>query len=145
MAEVQSKLTKLLEVYAENQIQMTSSDALADYKADATPYFSGIKEILLFFCTEDCLDTFGENQTQAVRKVLSHPRASVADDFIMFLKAVVKADLDNESEVEGETRSARHLRIKKEKYGNLQSSNKFSLTHLEWLAETMPQLSQLLD
>jgi hypothetical protein len=53
---------------------------------------------------------------------------------------VVEADLANESEVEGETAEERLKRIKKERYGNLTKINKFSISHIEWLEDQMPEL-----
>ena len=106
-AEIQSKLTKLLEVYSQNQARMQAQEDMdvddEDYKPDLSPYYWAIKELLLFFCTPDCMDTFAENNTEPIKTVLTRAKATGADDFILFLNAVVKADLDNESEVEGET------------------------------------------
>lgn len=146
MAEVQSKLIKLLELYSENLLRVSDQARLEteDFIPDASPYFDGMKDILLFFCSEDCMDTFGENNTAAINKVLDHPRVSRSDDFVIFLHAVVRADLANESEVEGESQGARQVRVKKERYGNLTNINRFSLTHIEWLADALPSMADLL-
>lgn len=62
------------------------------------------------------------------------------EDFIIFLHKVVQADIDNESEVEGETAQQRKMRVRQERYGGLNKINKFSLSHIEWIEEQMPEL-----
>jgi len=89
------------------------------------------------------MDTFGENNTDDINKVLCNPMVSNSDDFVIFLHLVVKADLENESEVEGEDAAARQLRVKRAKYGKMTNINKFSLTHIEWLAEAMPKMAEM--
>ena len=102
-----SLLKKLLDVYWENLDQNAKrrADTLdeKDAKPDTAPYFDKCKLILEFFADDDCMNSFGENNTSLIRKTLSDPTTSNSEDFIIFLSDVVKADLADESEVEGET------------------------------------------
>ena len=87
------------------------------------------------------MDTFAENNTKLIQEVLQNPRISNSDDFIIFLHAVVRADLANESEVDGESDGARRRRVQKTRYGKMTNINKFSMTHVEWLEDAMPKLA----
>ena len=147
MAEIQSKLLKLTQVYAANLKRRADPEGQAlteDFVPDAAPYFEGIKPILLFFCSVDCMDTFAENNSKLIEEVLKNPTVSNSEDFIIFLHAVVRADLANESEVEGESDGARRRRVQKARYGTVTNINKFSMTHIEWLSDAMPQLAGMI-
>jgi hypothetical protein len=141
MAEVQSKLTRLLEEYAANLKQ--GAQASDEYQKDLTPYFSNTRSIFQFFTNEACLDSFAENNYQVIQRVLQSPDVSNAHDFVIFLHLAVKADLANESEVEGEDAFARQKRIKQSRYGKLTNINRFSMSHIEWLDDAMPNMAGL--
>ena len=103
-----SLLQKLLDVYSANLERNAkraagSLEPEEDEKKDMAAYFDDSKVILEFFADEACMNSFGENNTQLIKKTLSDPMTSNSEDFIIFLHKVVQADLDNESEVEGET------------------------------------------
>lgn len=140
-----SLLQKLLDVYSANLEQNAKRAAgkLEDDEEqlkDTAAYFENCKAILEFYADEACMNSFGENNTQLIKRTLSDPMTSNSEDFIIFLHKVVQADLDNESEVEGETAQQRKMRIRKERYGGVNKINKFSLSHIEWLEEQMPEL-----
>jgi len=140
-----SLLKKLLDVYWANLEQGTKRAGGKleedDSRPDAVLYFVNCKPILEFFADDECMNALGENNTELIRKILSDPTVSNSEDFIIFLSDVVRADLADESEVEGETAKQRQMRIKKEKYGGVKKINKFSISHIEWLEEQMPELA----
>ena len=147
-SEISSKLLKMVQIYSENlnyKLKNYQGDDMnfEEHQRDASVYFEGIKSILTFYASEDCMDSFGENNTSLIQNVLQNPNISNSCDLIIFLHLVVKADLANESEVEGEDARTRQLRIKKSRYGKLTNINKFSISHIEWLEEAMPQVSGL--
>ena len=113
-----SLLQKLLDVYSAN-LERNAKRAAGELdseeaqKKDTTAYFDDCKPILEFFADEACMNSFGENNTQLIKKTLSDPATSNSEDFIIFLHNVVQADLDNESEVEGETAQQCKMRIRK--------------------------------
>lgn len=74
---------------------------------------------------------------------MKDPTVSNSSDFILFLHNVIKADLENEDSVKGEGDQARKQRIKKEKYGGIVNINRFSISHIEWLADQMPSLIEI--
>tara|TARA_B110000285_G_C14913298_1_gene508989 strand:+ start:606 stop:830 length:225 start_codon:yes stop_codon:yes gene_type:complete len=71
---------------------------------------------------------------------MKDPAVSNSSDFCRFLNDVIKADMENEDSVKGEGDQTRKHRIKKEKYGGIVNINRFSISHIEWLADQMPEL-----
>ena len=142
---VLSLLKKLLDVYWANLEQDTKRAGgeleEGESRPDTVAYFVNCKPILEFFADDGCMNALGENNTELIRKILSDPKVSNSEDFVIFLSDVVRADLADESEVEGETAKQRQMRIKKEKYGGVKKINKFSISHIEWLEEQMPELA----
>lgn len=145
---LQARLDKLVEVYFKNhEYNAKLAAGLVDddgFRPDAEQYFSQTRQILDFFADDDAKNDLAENdKEQRIKKILSDPTLSNSSDFAIFLHSVVKADLEKEEEVEGEGEQARKQRIAKEKYGDIGNINKFSISHIEWLADEMPGLIDL--
>lgn len=137
-------LRKLCEIFWENLEYRRKQEAgevdKEEYRKDAESYLDKIKIVLEFYADDECMNSFAENNKGLVKEILSDKTVSNSSDFVIFLHNVVEADLADESEIEGETAKQRQRRVKKERYGSLTKINKFSISHIEWLEEQMPEL-----
>ena len=70
-SEISSKLLKMVQIYSENlnyKLKNYQGDDMnfEEHQRDASVYFEGIKSILTFYASEDCMDSFGENNTSLI-------------------------------------------------------------------------------
>ena len=76
-----SHLQKLADIYWANleynaQVVRGEVDYADNYRQDSEPYFDRTKIMLEFFADQDFMNSFGENNTKMIKKILSDPIVS---------------------------------------------------------------------